>query len=27
MDFNRRIPDEIFVKPSDPKKLRKKLKL
>ncbi|MCO6510511.1 MAG: hypothetical protein J5I65_06925 [Aridibacter famidurans] len=27
MEFNKRIPDEIFVKPDDPKKLRKKLKL
>ncbi len=27
MDFNRRVPSDIFVKPSDPKKLRKKLKL
>lgn len=27
MEFNKRIPDEIFVKPGDPKKLRKKLKL
>jgi hypothetical protein len=27
MDYNRNIPNEIFVKPSDPKKLRKKLKL
>lgn len=27
MEFNRRIKDEIFVKPKDPKKLRKKLKL
>ncbi|HUF05140.1 MAG TPA: hypothetical protein VMM38_13320 [Aridibacter sp.] len=27
MEFNKRIPDEIFVKPEDPKKLRKKLKI
>lgn len=27
MEFNRRIPEGIFVKPDDPKKLRKKLKL
>ncbi len=27
MEFNRRLPEDIFVKPDDPKKLRKKLKL
>ncbi len=26
MDYNKRISDEIFIKPNDPKKLRKKLK-
>ena len=27
MEYNKRLPDDIFVKPDDPKKLRKKLKV